>query len=701
MRAAHSLKGAARIVDMTHAMHLAHAMEDVFVAAQKGQLSFTRDHIDVLLQGVDMFARIASKEEAENPSPSLVKEIDALIQSLKSILEGKEKASPPPPDTAPAPLQPTPQDSGKAVTTEERPDSRSLRVSAENMNRLMWLTGETVVASRRLPAIAGELLHLKFRHTALLKLLDALREALEESLSRELIQERLINVSRKAGSCYSLLLECLSAVEDHTYRTSELSQRLYNEVLSSRMMPFSEGIKGMPRMVRDLARELGKEIKLEVAGAETLVDRDILEKIEAPLNHLISNAIDHGVEPPEERLAAGKPAEATICIKAGHRAGMLNITISDDGRGIDTEAIRKTVVARKLAPEDIARDLTESELLEFLFLPNFTTKTTVTKISGRGVGLDVVRSIVQKLGGEVSASTQPGKGTQFELQVPLNLSVVRALLTEIAGELYAFPIAHIHKTLKIYQDLIEELEGRQYFSQGEERVALISADQVLGKTGEPVVDDELSIVVLSDRKRRYGLVVDRFLGIQELAVQPLDPRLGRVQDIAAAAILDDGSPVLIVDVNDMIQSMEILISKNRIERVEHSTSIGKEQGAKRILVVDDSITVRELERRLLSTKGYDVSVAVDGVDGWNALRTRHFDLVVTDVDMPRMDGIELVRTIKEDPRLNSLPVMIVSYKDREEDRNRGLEAGADYYLTKGSFHDETLVQAVEDLIGPP
>lgn len=209
------------------------------------------------------------------------------------------------------------------------------------------------------------------------------------------------------------------------------------------------------------------------------------------------------------------------------------------------------------------------------------------------------------------------------------------------------------------------------------------------------------MVILGDRSGRYGLIVDHFLGERELVVQPLDPRLGKVKDISAAALMEDGSPVLIVDVEDLVRSVEKLIFSGTIRGLGRGDTAQKERRRKRVLAVDDSLTVRELERKLLTSRGYETDVAVDGMDGWNALRNGHYDLVITDVDMPRMDGVELATLIKRDPKLKALPVMIVSYKDREEDRMRGLAAGADYYLTKGSFHDETLLRAVEDLIGEP
>jgi two-component system sensor histidine kinase and response regulator WspE len=315
------------------------------------------------------------------------------------------------------------------------------------------------------------------------------------------------------------------------------------------------------------------------------------------------------------------------------------------------------------------------------------------------VGLDVVQTMIKEVRGSVRIVFQPGEGTQFQLQLPLTLSVLRTLLVEVAGEPYAFPIGRITRALKVPREKIESVEGREHFTFGEQQVGLVTAHQVLGLEASRPAGDELPVIVLGDKTNRYGIVMDRFLGERELVVRPLDPRLGKVKDISAAALMPDQSPVLIVDVDDLMRSIENLVSGGRLAQVWRGGTATAAKKRKRVLVVDDSLTVRELERKLINSKGYEVEVAVDGMDGWNAVRTGHYDLVVTDVDMPRLDGIELVTLIKKDARLHALPVMIVSYKDREEDRRRGLEAGADYYLTKGSFHDETLLRAVADLIG--
>ena len=322
----------------------------------------------------------------------------------------------------------------------------------------------------------------------------------------------------------------------------------------------------------------------------------------------------------------------------------------------------------------------------------------MTEISGRGVGLDVVQSIVKAVGCSVRVAAQHGRQTVFTLQLPITMSVIRALLVDIAGEPYAFPLTRIDHILHVPQSTIRTVEVRQYFDRDGTAVGLVMAAQILELDGPPP-GELMPVVVISDRGQQFGMIVDAFLGERDLEVRPLDTRLGKVTDINSASLLENGAPVLIVDVEDLVRSIDNVLMGRRLSRVEFEKLAEESRPRKRILVVDDSITVRELERQLLQSRGFAVDVAVDGMDGWNAVRGSLYDLIVTDVDMPRMDGIGLVSLIKADPARREIPVVIVSYKDREEDRLRGLDAGANRYLTKSSFHDETFVDTIVDLIG--
>jgi two-component system sensor histidine kinase and response regulator WspE len=373
--------------------------------------------------------------------------------------------------------------------------------------------------------------------------------------------------------------------------------------------------------------------------------------------------------------------------------------VADDGSGVNLVSLGEKLINKKLVTRKILPNLSDDELLEFLFLPDFSTREEVTEVSGRGVGLDVVRDMVKDLGGSVVIDNYPGHGVEFILKLPLTLSVISALLVDISGEPYALPLSKVDRILKIDANDITEMEGRQYFVLGNENIGLISAAEVLGFEQVESTDNTLTVLLLSDRLDTYGVVVDRYIDQKQLSVSALDERLGKVPNVSSVALMENGEPLFILDVDDLVRSINYMVSGGGLGDVYRAAEEQIKSSRKRILVVDDSLTVREVEKDLLLSKGYFVDLAVDGMDGWNAVRRESYDLVITDVDMPRMDGIDLVKAIKQDLHLKTLPVMIVSYKDRSEDRRRGLDAGADYYLTKGSFHDDTLIDAVEDLIG--
>jgi two-component system sensor histidine kinase and response regulator WspE len=578
------------------------------------------------------------------------------------------------------------------------PQDRVVRVAAESINRLMGLAGESLVESRRVQTLGSSMQRLKRKQSDLADVLETLARRSETAVDPQ-TAAIVADAKARALECRSLLVEQIEGLESYARRVDDLSDRLYREALKSRMRPFGDCVHGLPRMVRDLGRQLGKQVRLLVSGEATDVDRDVLESLEAPLNHLLRNAVDHGMESAAERLAKGKPALGTVRLDARHHAGVLAITVSDDGAGIDPEKIRTKIVERALVSPKVASDLSVPELLEFIFLPGFSTASCVTEISGRGVGLDAVRSAVEAASGMVKVAPEKSCGTSFHLQLPVTRSVMRAVVAEVAGEPYAFPLLRIERILRLAASELKTIGNAQYFVLGDANVSLVCAQQILGLGLPAAAQDELCIVVVGDRAQRYGVTVDKFLGEHDLVVRPLDTRLGKVQDIAAAAILMNGLPALIFDVDDIVRSIEKLAHAGRVDKLSAPGALSHARAKKRILVVDDSITVREAERQLLANHGYAVDVAVDGIDGWNSVSNADYDLVISDIDMPRMNGLELVRTIKQNSKLACIPIVIVSYKDREEDRMRGLDAGANYYLTKSSFHDESLVQAVEELIG--
>ncbi|MEO1622198.1 MAG: response regulator, partial [Cyanobacteria bacterium J06632_3] len=573
---------------------------------------------------------------------------------------------------------------------------RVVRVNADNLKQLMSLAGESLVEVNWLQPFADTMQHLKKRQQSLALLLDQLQREVTLPPS----SQKKLNAAKKAATdCHVLLNERIGDLDQFSRRFSQLSDNLYREVIASHMHPFSGGIQGFGRMVRELAKAEGKKVRLEIIGQNTQIDRDILERLEAPLTHMLRNSIAHGIESPALRQQLNKPEIGTIRIEAAHRAGMLSIVVSDDGKGLDLEELRQVIVEKQLTSPVLAARLTEAELTEFLFLPGFSTTSSVTELSGRGVGLDIAKSMVQEVGGLLRAHTKPGEGTSFHFQLPLTLSVIRVLVVEISGEPYAFGLTRIDQVRLIKPEDIFISENNPYAVVDGENISLIKAQQVLELPESTYAQTStLPVVIIKDQANSYGLIVDRLLGESDLVVKPLDERFGKVQDVSASALTDDGLPLLIIDVADLVRSIEQLISCGSLNLLNNQAE-ELSQRRKRILVVDDSLTVREMERQLLENHGYQVDVAVNGMEGWNTVRTGDYDLVVSDIDMPRMNGIELVQHIKFHAKLKQLPVIIVSYKDRQSDKVAGLNAGANYYLTKSSFQDDSLLTAVMDLIG--
>ena len=723
MRAAHSIKGAARIVNLDAAVQVAHAMEDAFEAIRKtpdriaacevkelatiAELdpayhqceSFSGLLIDIMLSGVDLLGRIAATSETElsrwqREDAAQVSSYRRQLAILLDVFNHKAtRKSAGAPDVDPPPRS---QSSPAAPSSPETSDA-FLRITAANLNRVLALAGEAQIETQQLRPFAENLMRLKRQLGELNLAVDNLRDSLASEHLGDESRTRLAEVRDRVAAGRRDLNSQLVDLEAIGRRHANVSGRLYEAAIACRMRPFRDGIQAFPRMIRDISRQLGKKVRLQIVGEDTQVDRDILERLEALITQLLRNAIDHGFEPPEEREAAGKQPVGSLTLDARHSSGKLLVSVTDDGRGIDYDRLRASVVRKRLTTVETAARLSDAELLEFLFLPGFSQKESVTEISGRGVGLDIVYNMVKSVRGAVRIYNSPGEGTRFELQLPLTLSVLRGLLVNVNGQPYAFPLAEIQGTLKLTAGEINRSGTLPTAEVNGEPVEIIPVsrifDQYSGESPGPV-----RVILVGERESLYGLQVEDFLGERELVVQPLDPRLGKIQDISAGALMDDGQPVLIVDVQDLIRGAERICRGETVFLTPEDFDDG--EARRRVLVADDSLTVREMERQLLVAAGYEVTVAIDGVDAWNAIRSapKPFHLVVTDMDMPRMSGVELCELIRADTGIGNLPVIMISYKDREEARRRAIDAGVDLFQTKAAFNDETFLRDVADLI---
>ena len=739
MRAAHSLKGAARIVGVDPLVALGHAMEDRLSGAQKRACDIARAHVDALLQGTDLFARIVQTSDADLPAwlashqptfdrlivvlqSDAVRDAGADVPAAEPVLpvlpapKGVEDIVPPrPAEPAPAPppapvcgqvpattpdTQPRPADGSSAA-------GRHVRLEAVQLESLLGLARESLLVNRSHQRQETQLQSLRAAHRQVGVALEHLDEALRQGLRPEQLQatlEAALAASRRGDAVLA------AHMQDHagqTRRGHRIATRLHHTINTTRMTRFGGVSASLKRLARDTGQRVGKDVVLHIEGAGTQLDRDVLDRIEAPLGHMVRNAIDHGLEDPSGRERANKSAAGHITVMARHHRGQLEVTVRDDGRGVDLDRLRERILQRGLSNEQMLSRMSEDELLAFLFLPCFSTRDVVSETSGRGVGLDVVETCVQDLRGRLRVSNQPGHGMAITLVLPVSLSLVRALLLQVAHETYALPLSQLERVVTLPASDVNWVAGQPSVTVDGRDIGWMPLGPILG-VAPPQPSPTLTLIEIATAHGRFALSVDKLLGERDLALQAFDARLIKPVHVSAAAVLDDGSPVLVLDVADLASS----VSRQGPGAHEPSTAMddaepataafeggAPERGRKRVLVVEDSFTVREVERKVLSGGGYDVDVAVDGVEGWNAVCHRRYDLVVTDIDMPRMNGLDLLRRIRANEATARLPVMIVSYKDREEDRMAGLEAGADRYFVKSGFEESALLEAAADLIG--
>jgi two-component system chemotaxis sensor kinase CheA len=460
-----------------------------------------------------------------------------------------------------------------------------------------------------------------------------------------------------------------------------------------RMRPFSDACEALPRVVRDLSSAMRKEIALDIRGGEVQADRAVLDGLRDAILHLVRNAVDHGAEPAAVRRAAGKPSRATITVAASLEGDQICVTVSDDGAGLDLPAIRAAL--QRLGRPVPAAD---QEVVAALFESGFSTRDESTTISGRGVGLDLARTAVERIRGTVDVAWEAGRGTRFTLRAPLTLITIRAVLVRVGPQLIAVPTAQIERVVRVAPDDVSRADGGDVLtigSVGEAPVRLVSLARVLGPPlPERHLDSRAPALLLQGHGRRLAVLVDELVSEREVVVR--NPEFGGfgVPHLSGAAIVGGARIALVLNPQSVVTAG---LGLSGVTPLVRSDATGRE-AARRILVVDDSITTRTLEQSLLEAAGYVVSTAVDGVDAWARLQEEECDLVVADVEMPRMDGFALCRAIRGSSRLQRLPVVLVTALEAEEDRARGMEAGADAYLTKSSFDQRTLLDAIEQLL---
>jgi chemotaxis protein histidine kinase CheA len=687
-RDAHTVKGSARMLGLEGVLHVAHSMEDLLGALRDGRFAVRKDHVDLLLAACDAIAR-ALPGTTDNflDDAALAPVVDALVQAVA----GADPVVTPVLAAVDIPEQPA---APEAETPRQASDS--VRVAATKVYDLLDAVGEADLGARRVERTTGTLLTLAAEQA---RWAGVLREATVRhgtSLPPEiaLALHRLVGAGDELVGTVRGLREL---VEGHRGGMALVR----DGAMGLAMVPVRRVFAALPRIVRDVAQATGKDVALQLSGEDVELDKQVLDGVADALKHLVINAVDHGCEAPAERVAAGKPARATITVSARSVGGTVVLEVADDGAGVDEEAVRDKAVRLGLLPAD--GPAAGTAVLNVLFVPAFSTAETVTETSGRGVGLDVVRDAVEELGGAVEVRSERGIGSAFVLTLPVTLGVLRCLVARVGDERYAVPVPGVVESLSLRDAEVHTLAGAPVVVRHGVSVPLLDLGAALGLTRSPGESPRAALVVRHTSGTQIAWAVDRLEGESELVVKDLGAFLGRVPFVAGATIDGDGSVVCLLDLRELADravggaTYSAPVPAPAPAPAAKKAPPGERQA--RVLVVEDSVGVRELERVILEGAGYLVETAVDGLDGASRLRDDPADLVLSDVEMPGMDGFDLTRTIRRTKGWENVPVIIMTSRGEDHARQAGLDAGCSAYLLKNEFDQEQLVSTVRRLVG--
>jgi two-component system chemotaxis sensor kinase CheA len=726
-REAHSLKGAARAVNHGDIEMICQAIEGVFAAwKQQQQPSPSAEQFDALHRALDAIGAGLAAARA-GPGAGQPVDLAAVIQKLKSFTG---------PRVTPAAATP-PQVEPAVTVASSVTAGAELKLSATSaqVERSRPAEAPMLPETIRLPTARLDRLLLEAEEMVALKLTAAHRtddvreiqatlaqwqkEWARISAAGRVVRQQVAPEQAAAQLAASRqLVEFIESGEHHLKalqgkvatlaRSAQQDQRAISSMVDNLledtkklvMLPFAMLLEILPKLVRDLARDQGKEVNLILHGQEVEVDKRILEELKDPLIHLVRNSLDHGLEKPEERQRYNKPLRGTVTVAVTRvDSSKVEILVADDGAGIDLAQVKQAAVKKGILTEEQARQLGEQEALALIFQSEVSTSPLITELSGRGLGLAIVREKVEKLGGRISLATRRHAGCAFHILLPTMMATFKGLLVEAAGQYFVLPTTHVEQVVRIPRDAIQTVENKETIVLDGRAVALARLDEVLElprQESSAEVTGLIPVVVLGTGDKRIGFIVAGVLNEQEVLVKPLGRPLVRVRNVAGATVLGSGKAVLILRAADLILSAQKRPAPARaFAPVAGAAAPAK---SKALLVVEDSITSRMLLKNILESAGYTVTTAVDGVEAWTALRAQEFEAVISDVEMPRMDGFELTAKLRADKKLAGLPVVLVTARESREDRERGIDVGANAYIVKSSFDQSNLLEVLQRLV---
>ncbi|MBI5444918.1 MAG: response regulator [Deltaproteobacteria bacterium] len=683
-RAAHTIKGSARMMGFAAVSETAHRVEDLLDAVRSGTVPFEQTLSELLFEAIDAIAGLLDRISAGSPDREPPSEL--LIRLAAALGRGPSRGGGETAESGGSRPQEEPVPDAPGGPSRRKPAAPdTVRIGAEKLDDLIRLMGEIVSAQQQNRQILGELREL-------VRLSDA---NLARARARGAVEERETAAALLHASAKELSARARDAASLQEILVGELQERS----LRMRMLPLATVFETFPRTVRDLAAAAGKAVEVVLEGGETELDRKIIEKLGECLLHMIRNSVDQGIEPPAERLAMGKSERGRLSLTAGYEAGSVVVRLSDDGRGISTERLREKALQRKLFDEQTLGKMPRSELLELIFLPGFSTSAIISDLSGRGVGMDVVkRNIPEELKGSIAIETEEGKGTSFVMRLPPTLALFRLLLFKTGGRAFAVPALAVREVHSVRSSEVVQVLDRWALRRRGRLVPLERIDTLLGlraAQGKGGGGEEKYLVVeVAAGERELGLVIDELLTEADMVVKPLPLHLKNVELVSGATIGGRNELIQVLSVPALIRAAR----GNPEEARERGDSPAPHREPASILVVDDSLNTRELEKSILEAHGYRVVLAGDGEEALAKTRETLFDLVVTDVEMPRLDGFSLTERLRGDERYRDVPIVIVTSRSKDEDRRRGIDVGASAYIVKGDFGQSNLLETVENLI---
>ncbi len=705
-RETHSLKGAARSVERADIESICQVLESIFSQVKNNLLVLTATQFDLIHQTVDGISKLILSSDALTPN-----NIRAFIRQLKTIgqlgtdTKNEHELVENSPRVEDLPTSMPPQKKSETKPVEEpTPAKESLRIQTSKLSPI-FLQAEQLIQSKIISAQHVDDLRQLLGSVGLWK--NALNK---RSTSKNIgVDDEAMEIVNFNKNRLLRLEESMSTL----FRQMESNQRQFGRLIDEHLdsiktvlaLPMSSILEGFPKMVRDLSRSLGKEVELVMNGIELEVDNRILQELKDPLVHLVRNSIDHGIKNPEARVAANKPPAGKINLNVSATEGsMLEIVVSDDGFGVDLEKVTAMAIKSGVLIKDQAKQLNEQQLLELIFQSGVSSSTIITDLSGRGLGLAIVKEKVQKLGGNISVASIQNVGTTFRIKLPLSIAALRGVLVRAEQQLFLVPTQYVQQVTRAKPAVVRKVENTDTVYLDDETIPIVKLASVLNlkevgqvsmlnsnqkRTGA----DYHQILVLQNGATRMGFVVDQILDEHQMLVKSMGKQLVRVKHIGGAAILGSGKVVPVIHIPDLFKTVKKNgAAGNGLQKPNIPEKVHK------ILVTEDSITSRTLIKEILESAGYLVETAVDGLDGYNKVQTEFFDLVVSDVDMPKMNGFELTTKIRAHDKINNLPVVLVTALGSREDRERGIDVGASAYIVKSNFDQSNLLEVVKKLL---